>query len=177
MGLAQRRRMERLARHKRVHMRVRLRTQEFLAKDSIDDLVAILTRAKVVNRLMEFMPQSKRTPEEFQAHFKVCVCGLLHKSLWGWPVPCTFAACFTVLLGKCEVYGLRMWWSSGRTPPYHIMEASLGMTEELAWGEVLCVAQWLLLDPWGQKKGTGELVGRGHLWGWCGRGPPRERPH
>jgi len=44
--------------------------QEFLAKDSIDDLVAILTRAKVVNRLMEFMPQSKRTPEEFQAHFK-----------------------------------------------------------------------------------------------------------
>jgi len=47
--------------------------QEFLAKDSMDDLVSILTRAKVVNRMLDFMPQSKRTPEEFQAHYKVGV--------------------------------------------------------------------------------------------------------
>ena len=39
----------------------------------MDDLVSILTRAKVVNRLLDFMPQSRRSPEEFQAHFKVCV--------------------------------------------------------------------------------------------------------
>ncbi|GAX74543.1 hypothetical protein CEUSTIGMA_g1992.t1 [Chlamydomonas eustigma] len=43
--------------------------QEFLSKDSMDDLVAILTKAKVVTRLMEFFPPQRRSPEEFDRHF------------------------------------------------------------------------------------------------------------
>jgi hypothetical protein len=45
--------------------------QELLAKDNMDDLVSLLTKARVVNRLMEFFPPSKRTLEDFNTHFKV----------------------------------------------------------------------------------------------------------
>eukprot|EP00879_Flechtneria_rotunda_P013313 GHRR01013903.1.p1 GENE.GHRR01013903.1~~GHRR01013903.1.p1 ORF type:complete len:267 (+),score=99.02 GHRR01013903.1:688-1488(+) len=43
--------------------------QVYLAKENLDDLVSILTKARVVNRLLEFMPPSKRTVEDFSAHF------------------------------------------------------------------------------------------------------------
>jgi hypothetical protein len=44
--------------------------QVFLQKESLDDLVALLTKARVVNRLLDFMPPSKRTLEDFNAHFR-----------------------------------------------------------------------------------------------------------
>mmetsp|Transcript_1455 Transcript_1455/g.3202 ORF Transcript_1455/g.3202 Transcript_1455/m.3202 type:complete len:425 (-) Transcript_1455:625-1899(-) len=43
--------------------------QEFLAKDSMDDLVTNLTKGKVVNRLLDFFPPSKRNQEDFVQHF------------------------------------------------------------------------------------------------------------
>lgn len=44
--------------------------QEFLAKDSIDDLVSVLSKARVVDRLLEFFPPQSRTPQDFNKHFK-----------------------------------------------------------------------------------------------------------
>ena len=42
---------------------------EFLAKDTIEDLVTILTKAKVVDRLFDFFPPEQRTAEHFNTHF------------------------------------------------------------------------------------------------------------
>ena len=45
----------------------------FLAKDSgsnLDDLVVMLSKARVVDRLLDFMPPSKRSSADFAAHFK-----------------------------------------------------------------------------------------------------------
>jgi hypothetical protein len=46
-------------------------TQEFLAKDSLEDLVSTLMKGKVHNRLLDFFPPSKRTQEDFQQHLQV----------------------------------------------------------------------------------------------------------
>ena len=45
---------------------------DFLATESVDDLVALLKKAKMDDRLSEFFPPSQRTPELLNAHFKVC---------------------------------------------------------------------------------------------------------
>jgi hypothetical protein len=44
--------------------------QELLVKDSMDDLVSLLTKGRVVNRLIEFFPPNKRTLDDFNAHFE-----------------------------------------------------------------------------------------------------------
>ncbi|GFH25468.1 W2 domain-containing protein, partial [Haematococcus lacustris] len=44
--------------------------QTFLAKDSMDDLVSILTKAKVANQLLDYMPPQKRSLQDFNEHFK-----------------------------------------------------------------------------------------------------------
>lgn len=44
--------------------------KEFLAKDSVDDLVAILSKGKVATRLVDFFPPAKRSPAAMAAHFK-----------------------------------------------------------------------------------------------------------
>lgn len=43
--------------------------QTYLAKESLDDLVTLLTKARVVDRLLEFMPPSKRNLEDFSKQF------------------------------------------------------------------------------------------------------------
>lgn len=43
--------------------------QTYLAKEPLDDLVSMLTKGRVVNRLLDFMPPSKRSQEDFAAHF------------------------------------------------------------------------------------------------------------
>jgi hypothetical protein len=43
--------------------------QVYLSKESLDDLKTMLTKAKIVNRLEELMPPSKRGPGDFAAHF------------------------------------------------------------------------------------------------------------
>ena len=47
---------------------------DFLATAPVDDLVALLKKAKLDDRLPEFFPPSQRTPEQVNAHFKVRVC-------------------------------------------------------------------------------------------------------
>ncbi|MEW5300680.1 MAG: hypothetical protein WDW36_003594 [Sanguina aurantia] len=54
--------------------------QEYLVKDSLDDLVSILTKGKVVNRLLELCPPNRRTTAEFTAHFKAA--GLVNIAEW-----------------------------------------------------------------------------------------------
>lgn len=44
--------------------------QEFLVKDPLEELVSILSKAKVASRLLEFFPPSKRTLPELEEHFK-----------------------------------------------------------------------------------------------------------
>jgi hypothetical protein len=44
--------------------------QTYLAKEPLDDLVTLLTKARVVNRLLDFMPPSKRSLEDLSAHFR-----------------------------------------------------------------------------------------------------------
>ncbi|KXZ51094.1 hypothetical protein GPECTOR_14g77 [Gonium pectorale] len=44
--------------------------QEFLAKDSLDDLVSILTKAHIANRLADFAPPNKRAPADLHALLK-----------------------------------------------------------------------------------------------------------
>jgi hypothetical protein len=45
--------------------------KDFLDSEGIDDLVALLGKAKLESRLLEFFPPHKRTAEEFESHFKV----------------------------------------------------------------------------------------------------------
>ncbi|MCO5599252.1 hypothetical protein L7F22_053353 [Adiantum nelumboides] len=43
--------------------------KEYLVENSFDDLVALLKRAKIEDRLLEFFPMQKRTMEAFSEHF------------------------------------------------------------------------------------------------------------
>ena len=45
--------------------------QEYLAKCSMPELVALLKKAKMDKRLMDFFPAEKRTQEHFNQHFTV----------------------------------------------------------------------------------------------------------
>lgn len=47
------------------------RLQEFLAKDSLEDLVSILSKASVANRLVDFAPPNKRAPHDFHMTLRV----------------------------------------------------------------------------------------------------------
>ena len=38
---------------------------------TVEELVALLTKAKVAHRLLEFFPPSKRNPADLSSHFKV----------------------------------------------------------------------------------------------------------
>jgi len=51
--------------------------QVYLAKENLEDLVTLLTKARVVNRLLDFMPPSKRSLDDFNAHFKAAGMGPL----------------------------------------------------------------------------------------------------
>mmetsp|Transcript_22873 Transcript_22873/g.58315 ORF Transcript_22873/g.58315 Transcript_22873/m.58315 type:complete len:424 (-) Transcript_22873:283-1554(-) len=44
--------------------------QEYLAKESMEELVAILVKGRAANRLLDYMPPTKRTPQDFNDHFK-----------------------------------------------------------------------------------------------------------
>ncbi len=46
-------------------------SQEYLAKETLEDLVSILSKGKVADRLLDFMPPIKRSADEFATHFKV----------------------------------------------------------------------------------------------------------
>jgi hypothetical protein len=49
----------------------------YLVKETLEDLVTLLTKARVVNRLLDFMPPNKRSLEDFNAHFKEAGLGPL----------------------------------------------------------------------------------------------------
>ncbi|KAF8066304.1 BZW1 [Scenedesmus sp. PABB004] len=51
--------------------------QVYLAKEPLDDLVTLLSKGRVVNRLLEIMPPSKRSMEAFAAHFNEAGLGPL----------------------------------------------------------------------------------------------------
>ena len=48
--------------------------QDYLATESLDDLVALLRKTRLDTRLMEFFPPHKRTLADFDEHFKVGPC-------------------------------------------------------------------------------------------------------
>lgn len=54
--------------------------KEYLSKDSLEDLVTLLTKAKLVHRLLDFFPPSKRSPAGFNEHFEAA--GLLQLVEW-----------------------------------------------------------------------------------------------
>ncbi len=43
----------------------------YLAKEDLEDLVTLLTKARIVNRLLELLPPSKSSPQGFNEHFTV----------------------------------------------------------------------------------------------------------
>ncbi len=45
--------------------------QEYLSKDSLEDLVSMLSKAHVAHRLLDFAPPTKRTPAELHAMLTV----------------------------------------------------------------------------------------------------------
>lgn len=45
--------------------------QDFLATEPMDELVAVLRKARIDSRLLELFPPQKRTLADFEAHFKV----------------------------------------------------------------------------------------------------------
>ncbi|GLI62166.1 hypothetical protein VaNZ11_004746, partial [Volvox africanus] len=51
--------------------------QEFLVKDSLDDLVSILSKANIANRLVDFAPPNKRAPADFHQLLRVAGLGAL----------------------------------------------------------------------------------------------------
>lgn len=44
---------------------------DFLATDNVDDLVALLKKARLDDRLLEFFPPQQRSLDQFNSHFKV----------------------------------------------------------------------------------------------------------
>jgi hypothetical protein len=44
--------------------------KQYLVENSLDDLVALLKRAKMEDRLLDFFPMQKRTIEGFGEHFR-----------------------------------------------------------------------------------------------------------
>ena len=60
--------------------------QDYLATDSMDDLVSLLRKARLDSRLMDFFPPHRRTLSEFDAHFKVdCRYVRAVSSAWSMP--------------------------------------------------------------------------------------------
>ena len=45
--------------------------KDYLATDSMDDLVQLLRKARLDDRLLDFFPPQKRNLNDFDAHFKV----------------------------------------------------------------------------------------------------------
>jgi hypothetical protein len=43
--------------------------QTYLTKEQLDDLVTLLTKGRVVDRLLDFMPPGKRSMDDFSKHF------------------------------------------------------------------------------------------------------------
>ncbi|GAA0185688.1 basic leucine zipper transcription factor [Lithospermum erythrorhizon] len=43
--------------------------KEYLVDNSLDDLISVLKRGKMEDKLLEFFPSTKRTPEAFSEHF------------------------------------------------------------------------------------------------------------
>lgn len=48
--------------------------KDYLATDSMDDLVQLLRKARLDDRLLDFFPPQKRNLQDFDAHFKVHYC-------------------------------------------------------------------------------------------------------
>ena len=46
--------------------------KDYLATDSMDDLVQLLRKARLDDRLLDFFPPQKRNLTDFDAHFKAC---------------------------------------------------------------------------------------------------------
>lgn len=42
----------------------------YIERRDADELISLLTRAKVVGRLLEYFPPGQQTPEAFEAHFR-----------------------------------------------------------------------------------------------------------
>ena len=55
--------------------------KDYLATDSMDDLVQLLRKARLDDRLLDFFPPQKRNLHDFDAHFKVCCCCLNHSNI------------------------------------------------------------------------------------------------
>lgn len=53
--------------------------KEFLAKDSMDDLVSVLTKGRAATKLAHLFPPAKRTPEAISQHFKDAGLGALNE--------------------------------------------------------------------------------------------------
>lgn len=51
--------------------------QTYLAKETLDDLVTTLTKGRVAHRLLDLMPPSKRTLDDFSNHFNAAGLGPL----------------------------------------------------------------------------------------------------
>lgn len=74
---------------------------DFLATDNTDDLVALLKKARLDERLLEFFPPQQRTLDQFNAHFKVLHrLGLLAQHInLTWSLPPFHTAIHLCMLG------------------------------------------------------------------------------
>ena len=66
--------------------------QDYLATESLDDLVALLRKTRLDTRLMDFFPPHKRTLSEFDEHFEVQSGILTRKCEWTKEFLCLKAA-------------------------------------------------------------------------------------
>lgn len=55
--------------------------KEYLVENSLDDLVSLLKRAKMDDRLLDLFPAQKRSIEAFAEHFKY-ISDLIHQLVW-----------------------------------------------------------------------------------------------
>ncbi len=64
--------------------------KDYLAIDSMDDLVQLLRKARLDDRLLDFFPPQKRNLTDFDAHFKVMLMQLLQEKA---VLMCTWQFC------------------------------------------------------------------------------------
>ena len=61
--------------------------QDYLSTEPIDDLVVLLRKARLDERLLDFFPHQKRSLPELDAHFQVCFWAAGSPGMGVWILP------------------------------------------------------------------------------------------
>uniref|UniRef100_A0A803KMP8 W2 domain-containing protein n=1 Tax=Chenopodium quinoa TaxID=63459 RepID=A0A803KMP8_CHEQI len=116
--------------------------KEFLVENTLDDLIALLKRGKVEDKLLDFFPSSKRSPEAFSEHFTkeglVPLVQYNEKKLFELKLAEMKSALTTQISEEADVEEVI------ETVKHHVKESKLPDIEivRLLWDVIMDAVQW-----------------------------------